>query len=238
VPLAAAAPAVVAASGSNAADGPVIIKARKAEDGNYDVLVTLQSPDEAVRTPVDICCVVDVSGSMQTEATLKTNSGQAESHGLSLLDVVKHAVKTVVSTLSKADRLSLVSFSDTAKVISDLTYMDDSGKSAVLKKVENLCTEGSTNIWDGLEKGMQTLQKHSQPGRQSCVMLLTDGQVREERKRKEGKKKQKKIPKTETFPSFFSSFSFAISFFSSHSLFFLLFSSSPTLPLLVANSVC
>jgi len=175
VPLAPPAPAVVAASGSKA-NGPLSISVRKAADSNYDVLVSLQSPDGAVRTPVDICCVVDVSGSMQTEATLKTNSGAAESHGLSLLDVVKHAVKTVVSTLHQSDRLSLVSFSDTAKVICDLTSMDDGGKKKVLKAVEDLCTEGSTNIWDGLEKGMNTLQKHQQPGRQSCVMLLTDGQ--------------------------------------------------------------
>ena len=43
------------------------------------------------RPPTDVCCVVDVSGSMQLECS----NGDAESQGLSVLDVVKHACKVV-----------------------------------------------------------------------------------------------------------------------------------------------
>jgi hypothetical protein len=70
-----------------------------------DVLVTLTPPSNVPRVSIDVCCVVDVSGSMGTEATLKTESGKSESHGLNLLDVVKHAVTTVANVLNTNDRL-------------------------------------------------------------------------------------------------------------------------------------
>ena len=44
-------------------------------------------------TPIDICLVIDVSGSMSTEAVIKAKDGTQESNGLSVLDVVKHAGK-------------------------------------------------------------------------------------------------------------------------------------------------
>lgn len=84
------------------------------------------------RTPCDICCVVDISGSMGTEAKLKNEQGGVESHGLSLLDVVKHSVKTVVMTMHPTDRLAVVSYSDAAKIVFPLTAMDAPNKDKVL----------------------------------------------------------------------------------------------------------
>ncbi len=48
--------------------------------------------------------------------------------------------------------------------------------------LDALHTEGSTNLWDGLDKALQTLQEvaknqNANADRQSAVMLLTDGQV-------------------------------------------------------------
>lgn len=39
---------------------------------------------------LDVCCVVDISGSMATTATISTSSG-VEGAGLIILDIVKHA---------------------------------------------------------------------------------------------------------------------------------------------------
>ena len=49
----------------------------------------------AVCCEVDVCCVVDISGSMGTIAKYEGEDGTMRDDGLSLLDVVKHAVKTV-----------------------------------------------------------------------------------------------------------------------------------------------
>ena len=115
-------------------------------DGEVDVLIRIKPPlgDEA--TPSDVVCVVDVSGSMGGEAKMKNSAGGEESHGLSLLDVVKHAVKTVAASLRPCDRLSLVSYSSTARVVFELIEMTDEGKRAASIAVDALSAGGMTNL--------------------------------------------------------------------------------------------
>ena len=56
-------------------------------------LATIKGPkEEQKRAPVDICCVIDVSGSMGNTATIKNANGNTESNGLTILDIVKHGV--------------------------------------------------------------------------------------------------------------------------------------------------
>jgi len=149
----------------------------KPEDKNEaSFLVTIQPPIGTEPTPVDICCVVDVSGSMGTEATMQNQEGSKESHGLSLLDVVKHAVKTVINVLQPGDRLSIVSYSTNAKKILDLTHMDAKGKSKAEEELDKLDSDGQTNLWAGLHTGLEILRTSTKKGRLAAVLLLTDGQ--------------------------------------------------------------
>jgi len=125
-----------------------------------------------VRPPADIVCVVDISGSMGSAASVKGNFKQQESYGISMLDIVKHAVKTVVHSLDENDRFSLVVFSKAARVEIPLSLVKD--KEWICdKQISCLSPEGSTNIWDGLVTGLRQLK--SEPGRISSVLLLTDG---------------------------------------------------------------
>merc|ERR1712167_133064 len=65
------------------------------DGGEFNVLVTLKPPEGTGRQPTDIVCVIDVSLSMNKETTLQNEKGgAAERTGLSILDVVKHAMKT------------------------------------------------------------------------------------------------------------------------------------------------
>ena len=72
---------------------------------------------------------------MGAEASVKTGTGKEERHGLSLLDVVKHAVKTVVHSLEANDRFALVVFSTNARVVLDLTYIGQTTKDRIFSKV-------------------------------------------------------------------------------------------------------
>ncbi|KXS20977.1 hypothetical protein M427DRAFT_51930 [Gonapodya prolifera JEL478] len=131
-------------------------------------------------TPVDIIAVVDVSGSMGSEATLLTENGTTESGGLTILDVVKHAVRTIIHTLGPEDRLGVVAFSDGASVVVPLTLMTDAGKSEADDLLWSLREDSSTNLWAGLEcatKLFSSLASEAPP-RQSTrhIFLLTDGQ--------------------------------------------------------------
>jgi hypothetical protein len=141
-----------------------------------DVLVTLTPPTGVKRVPVDICCVVDVSGSMGTEATLKVEGGKTESHGLNLLDVVKHAVTTVANVLGGEDRLAVVAYSTNSRVVLPLTKMDAAGQKSALEEVGLLHPDDMTNMWAGIKDGVELLAKEKASGRASFVFVLTDGQ--------------------------------------------------------------
>jgi hypothetical protein len=119
--------------------------------------------------------IVDVSGSMGGDASI----AGAENSGLSLLDITKHALKTVITSLHNNDRLSLVSYSNNAKVVCGLTPMTATGKARVLTLVDTLRAGGMTNLWDGLKKGLDTLTEASSVSsaasgvRNATVFLLT-----------------------------------------------------------------
>jgi len=143
------------------------------------LIVTVEPPDEkAARQPSDIVVVLDVSGSMGTEATIKNASGAGESHGLSLLDIAKHGIRTVINTLGNEDRLGIVCFHYEAWELLPLTLMDKAGQKLAEARLETVCAGGGTNIWNGLEMALATVEKGSQTIRGRALahtMLLTDG---------------------------------------------------------------
>eukprot|EP01041_Mallomonas_annulata_P011877 gene11877-24887_t len=143
-------------------------------ESSLDVIISAFPPEQTVRGPADICCVVDVSGSMGTPVG---NPG-TESANLTILDIVKHAVTTIINTLNDDDRLALVAYSSFATVIFGLIPMNDGGKSRAAALLKTLKPDGMTNIWDGLQKGLNVL-KDGAGARvgmgNACVMLLTDG---------------------------------------------------------------
>ncbi|CAE7472181.1 ITIH3, partial [Symbiodinium microadriaticum] len=147
------------------------------DDGSVAVRVmtSIIPPDSSTRCPADVVCVVDVSGSMGGNASLP---GATEFSGLSLLDIVKHALKTIINTLQPDDRFALISYSDVAKVVFCLTPLNGAGKARALSLIESLEPDGLTNLWDGLLKGMDVLAASRSPAadiRNCCLLLLTDG---------------------------------------------------------------
>lgn len=92
---------------------------------------------------------------------------------------MKHAVKTIVSSLKPDDRLAIVSFSSRASINTTLQSMDKKNKTIALstlttikyvrffnfrksfssEEVEALTPGGSTNLWDGLHSGLELLRK-------------------------------------------------------------------------------
>jgi hypothetical protein len=145
-------------------------------DGKRYVMVNLEPPEQPNaqghlgRQPVDVVCVIDVSGSMGQDATLP---GSSEQTGLNILDLVKHSTRTIIHTLGDGDRLGIVTFTDTAEIVCPLTNMTEQGKTNVQAKVEALEDLNSTNIYDGLVKALQVLQDGN--SKDGCVLLLTDG---------------------------------------------------------------
>ena len=132
--------------------------------------IKITSPKAEKRTPINLVCVVDVSGSMSVNVEIPDSK---EVTGLTVLDIVKHAVLTIIEVLGPDDKFSLVSFSSTAKLELELSPMDNAGKSAARTAVKRLETISSTNLWAGLHLGLSSLK--STPISNSAVLVLTDG---------------------------------------------------------------
>jgi hypothetical protein len=148
-----------------------------------------------IRAPVDICCLVDISGSMGEDAKFQdpNNESQTISEGFTQLDIVKHAVKTVMHTLAEDDRLAIVAFESTSRLVFPLRKMTDGAKKDATSVLEGLMPEDSTNIWAGLEMALDSLRNPQsrrglrkqqrnrlrasgdEESRRNCVLLLTDG---------------------------------------------------------------
>ncbi|KAJ3072788.1 hypothetical protein HDU98_002948 [Podochytrium sp. JEL0797] len=143
------------------------------------VLLSLKPP-AAQRPPVRVVCVVDLSGSMDDTVSVGTSTGTRESDGLTILDIVKHAVKTIISSLADGDQLAIVSFSDQALLEFPMSVITLSEKENVMRKVDSLVTTGSTNIWGGLDLALDTMKECVQDcgGDEgvSAILLFTDGQ--------------------------------------------------------------
>jgi len=138
-----------------------------AADGSRPVLVSVQPFRGESRTPVDVCCVVDTSGSMGNEALVKAEDGNTTGHGLTVLDVVRHALKTIIRVLGDGDRLALVSFANEASKIFDLTPMTAAGRTTTENHLEDLRPQGMTNLWDGLKMGLEVLKAKKDAGSNS-----------------------------------------------------------------------
>ncbi|KAK6916918.1 VWA-Hint protein, Vwaint domain [Dillenia turbinata] len=132
----------------------------------FAVLVGVQAPSlpnddspSRERAPIDLVAVLDVSGSM---------SGPK-------LSLLKSAVCFVIENLSNSDRLSIVSFSSTARRIFPLRRMSDRGREDAILAVNSLLSSGGTNIVEGLKKGARVLEERREQNPVSSIILLSDG---------------------------------------------------------------
>lgn len=98
---------------------------------NLVVNLQIKSPEnsQAVRAPISVICVLDISGSMDTEAT---PGGAVQSDGFTRLDLVKHSVNTIINSLENGDVLGIVTFSDSARVDFNLVEMTEENKTKAL----------------------------------------------------------------------------------------------------------
>jgi hypothetical protein len=89
------------------------------QDGLVISVTPPMAPEISVdHMPCDIVLVIDVSGSMNMAAPVpgEGDGAETEHNGLSVLDLTKHAARTILYTLNENDRLAIVTFSTDATV--------------------------------------------------------------------------------------------------------------------------
>jgi len=114
------------------------------------------------RQPMDLVCVLDVSGSM---------TGQK-------ISLVQQAMRFIIDNAQSQDRVSIVTFNHYATRPLRLRRMDAEGKSDATAATLRLCASGGTDIASGLHTGITVMESRRQKNKVAAVLLLTDGQDR------------------------------------------------------------
>lgn len=139
------------------------------------VNISIESIEGTRTVPMDIVAVIDVSGSMDGSAKVQQNDNLIDV-GFSVLDITKHALKTVIESMKNNDRISIITFSDNSKIICDMTIITPASKEILKNKINNLSTEGCTNLWSGILAGLTQFSNiEKMENRVSAMLLMTDG---------------------------------------------------------------
>ena len=110
------------------------------------------------RQPLQLTFVVDTSGSMK-------EGGRME--------LVKHALRLLITELDANDSIALVAFSNEARQILPMTSAANRG--LIETSIHGLSPNGGTNAEAGLRMGYETAGLTLAPGNHSRVVLLSDG---------------------------------------------------------------
>eukprot|EP01022_Parablepharisma_sp_SALTPOND_P019556 TRINITY_DN335_c0_g1_i3.p1 TRINITY_DN335_c0_g1~~TRINITY_DN335_c0_g1_i3.p1 ORF type:complete len:694 (+),score=62.57 TRINITY_DN335_c0_g1_i3:160-2241(+) len=157
-----------------ASEGQVVLQTLKHDENKGLLHVSVVPSAEGPRRPSVIVCLLDVSGSMDSAAT-DANTGETD--GFSILDLVKHSVKTIIHTLDESDYIALVQFESKAALILPPQQMTAEGRKIALEKVEGMRTLGTTNLWDGLKTSIDLIHANEICKKASTSLwLFTDGQ--------------------------------------------------------------
>ena len=117
--------------------------------------------------------LIDISGSMGTEASVSEKDG--ETHGFSRLDLVKHSLKTIIQSSNDKVELCLIPFSDSAQVLMHPTKMIETEKSKACDLVDSLRPTNTTNIWDALRVALEISKNPKHSNKNIFILLFTDG---------------------------------------------------------------
>uniref|UniRef100_A0A2N9IDA6 RING-type domain-containing protein n=1 Tax=Fagus sylvatica TaxID=28930 RepID=A0A2N9IDA6_FAGSY len=134
----------------------------------YAVVLKLKAPPSpssssllnpaARRAPIDLVTVLDVSANM---------SGPK-------LQMMKRAMRLVISSLCATDRLSIVAFSASSKRLLPLTKMNTNGRRSARKMIDALCCVGhGACANDALKKAAKVLEDRRERNPFASIMLLS-----------------------------------------------------------------
>lgn len=116
--------------------------------------------DPGRRAPIDLVTVLDTSGTMTGPK----------------LQMLKRAMRLVISSLGSADRLSIIAFSSAPKRLLALRRMTAQGQRSARRIIDRLvCGQGSS-VGDALRKATKVLEDRRERNPVASIMLLSDGQ--------------------------------------------------------------
>ena len=125
--------------------------------------IHLKAPESESRVPIHLCCVIDTSGSMEDDDKLEN---------------VKRSLHYLLNFLGEKDRISVITFSSTAKTILNKMCCSLIEKENLRARIATIHLEFSTNLSAALVETRTVLTDPSgenPSGIKQGILLLTDG---------------------------------------------------------------
>ena len=113
---------------------------------------------ERQRQDASLTFVIDTSGSMEREGRL---------------ELVKDALRILVDELGPDDRVAVVTFGNDARLVLESTPADD--RRAILRAIDRLQPDGSTNLEAGLRLGYEQARRSMTENGIDRVVVASDG---------------------------------------------------------------
>lgn len=111
------------------------------------------------RSPIDLVCVIDVSGSMAGEK----------------IALVRNTLNSLLELVSEHDRICLVQFDDRAERLTPLLRNTKQNLPLFTKMIGQLQDRGGTNIGMGMDLAFRVLKERKYENPVTSIFLLTDG---------------------------------------------------------------
>lgn len=128
----------------------------------YAVVLKIKAPTPPPRrAPIDLVTVLNVSRSVTADK----------------LQIMRRVMRMVVSSLSAADRLSIVAFSTTSKRLLPLRRMTTSGRRSARRIIDAVVSldGGATSATDSLKKAAKVIEDRREKNPAASILLLSDG---------------------------------------------------------------
>lgn len=135
------------------------------------------------RPTLNLVVVVDTSGSMSNEmrryyydgdGTATPGEGRPET--VSKMQAAKRAVTAMTDRLNASDRIGIVAYDDSARVVQELRRVDEVGEGHLERRVDSLRADGGTNLDAGMRTAveMATRRADSESDRATRIVYVTD----------------------------------------------------------------
>lgn len=159
----------------------------------FKIEIAKPKNDKKKRMPLNISLAIDVSGSMN-EAITSQKYNQMDGYKIggalnflenlnvnfpikTKLSQVKKAALEAVDLLESGDFISIVTFSNDAKVIQEAIEISEEAKESVKRKIANINANGGTNLHEGWLKSGVEVAKNMSNKMINRVIVLTDGET-------------------------------------------------------------
>ncbi|KAG6392552.1 hypothetical protein SASPL_146776 [Salvia splendens] len=139
----------------------VVVSVGKTSE-TYAVVLKVKAPTPPPRrAPIDLVTVLNVSRNVTSDK----------------LHLMRRMMRMVVSSLSAADRLSIVAFSTTSKRLLPLRRMTTAGKRSARRIIDAVVAldGGATSATDSLKKAAKVIEDRREKNPAASILLLSDG---------------------------------------------------------------